>query len=71
MKTRIYSRQVAKTPSSESFFLTFAPLRPFDFAQDMLCARYSDFRLRLCRARLTDLHLLPPIFNLTQEVVIG
>src|SRR6266511_4008090 len=42
MKTRIYSRQVAKSPSSESFF-TFAPLR--------LCARYSNFRLRLCRAR--------------------
>jgi len=23
------------------------PLRPFDFAQDMLCARYSEFRLAL------------------------
>jgi hypothetical protein len=25
-------------------FFTFAPLRPFDVAQDMLCARYSEFR---------------------------
>jgi len=26
------------------------PLCPFDVAQGMLCARYSEFRLRLCRA---------------------
>jgi hypothetical protein len=32
MKTRIYSRQVAKTPSSESFFL---PLRLCVFARDI------------------------------------
>ena len=25
--------------------------RSFDSAQDMLCARYSEFRLWLCRAR--------------------
>jgi hypothetical protein len=25
------------------FFLTFATRRPFEFAQDILCGRYSDF----------------------------
>jgi hypothetical protein len=30
-------------------FFTFAPLRPFDVAQDMLCARQSEMRTVLSR----------------------
>ena len=40
-------------------FRPLRPLRPFDFAQDMLCARESEFRLRLCRARLFEPTLSP------------
>ena len=31
------------------YSLIFAALASFDVAQDMLCGRYSAFRLRLCR----------------------
>jgi hypothetical protein len=32
------------------FFRPLRPLRPFGVAQDMLCGRYSELWLRLCRA---------------------
>ena len=56
------SRQGAKSPSLEGkdekvlpMILTrnlrpLRPLRPFVYAQDMLCGRYSEIWLRLCRA---------------------
>jgi hypothetical protein len=38
------SRQGAKAQSSEDLFLlSFASLRLFDLAQDMLCESYSEF----------------------------
>ena len=40
------SRQVAKTPSFRKFLASYlAPLRPFGYAQDMLCGRYFRFLL--------------------------
>jgi hypothetical protein len=36
------------------FTIFLPPLRPFDFAQDMLCGRHSEFPLRLCADRRTS-----------------
>ena len=70
--TGIYSRQGAKYAKfgekrrivyQKSFTVIVRPLRPwrpFDFAQDMLCARYSEFRLRPCRAVLFVVESLLP-----------
>jgi len=37
------------------------PLRPFDFAQDMLCGRYSELWLRLCRAGISTTNTPGPL----------
>jgi hypothetical protein len=42
MKSKIYSRKVAKDAKFGNMFFTFAPSRPFGFAQRMLCGKYSE-----------------------------
>ena len=52
---RLVPRRKARQVRLEELFTVFLralrPWRPFDIAQDMLCARYSEVRLQLAHAK--------------------